>query len=133
MDKFNHVFIMLPFAWLGPMQTLVALWLLWPILGASSLASLALLGLLVPLQFYLSRKFASLRLRIASYTDERVRLVAETIGSLRTIKLYAWERYFEAALRRVRKQETDLINRYVPLVSSGVTTQVAGHSQRGDS
>lgn len=111
LDKFNHVFIMLPFLWIGPIQTLVSVWLLWPILGPACFGSLLLLALLIPIQLYLSRKFASFRRRIANFTDKRIQLLNETISALKLIKLYGWELSFQEALRQVRQNETDLINR----------------------
>lgn len=115
LDKFNYVFIMLPFLWIGPIQTIVSLYLLWPILGPACFGTLLVLSILTPIQFYLSRKFASFRRRIAAYTDERVRLLNETITALKLIKLYGWEYSFRAAMLEARRKETDLINRYVYL------------------
>lgn len=103
---------MLPFLWIGPIQTLLSIYLLWPILGPSCLGALLLLALLTPIQFYLSSRFAHFRRRIAAFTDERVRLLNETITSLKLIKLYAWEYHFQAAMHESRQKETDLINRY---------------------
>lgn len=104
---------MLPFLWIGPIQTLVSIYLLWPTLGPSCLGALLILSLLTPIQVYLSKRFAYFRRRIASFTDERVRLLNETIASIRLIKLYGWEYYFQAAMHESRRKETDLINRYV--------------------
>lgn len=105
---------MVPFLWIGPIQTVVSLYLLWPLLGPACLGSVLILSILTPIQFYLSKKFASFRRRIASYTDQRVRLLNETITSLRLIKLYGWEYPFRTAMAEARRKETDLINRYVP-------------------
>lgn len=116
LDKFNYVFIMLPFLWIGPIQTIVSLYLLWPILGPACFGALLVLSILTPIQFYLSRKFASFRRHIAAYTDERVRLLNETITALKLIKLYGWEYSFRAAMLEARRKETDLINRYVYLL-----------------
>lgn len=113
LDKFNFVCMMIPFLWIGPMQTLVSIWLLWPLLGPSCLGALLILSILTPMQLYLSRKFASYRHRIASCTDERVRLLNETISSLKLIKFYAWEMPFRARLFESRRKETNLINRWV--------------------
>ena len=104
---------MVPFLWVGPIQTIVSLYLLWPILGFATLGSLLVLAILTPIQFYLSRKFASFRRRVAASTDERVRLLNETIAALQLIKLYAWEYPFQAAMAEARRKETDLINRCV--------------------
>lgn len=111
MDKFNFVCIMVPFLWVGPIQTIVSLYLLWPILGPACLGSIALLVVYIPIQSWLCRRFGSYRGKIAQLTDKRVRIVGEIIQSLRLIKAYAWEYACRDKMDKARKEETDLIYR----------------------
>lgn len=102
---------MIPFLWVGPIQTMVSIALLWPMLGPSCFGSLLILLLLTPIQFYLSAKFAAYRRNIAACTDERVRGLNETMASLKLIKLYGWEAAFRERLLDSRRRETDLVGR----------------------
>jgi hypothetical protein len=36
-------------------------------------------------------------------TDERIKIIAELIKSMRIVKMYCWETAFENKIRRVRK------------------------------
>lgn len=69
------------------------------------------MAILIPIQLYLGKKSASYRRRIAAYTDERVRLLNETMANLRLIKLYGWEQPFRETLNESRRLETNLIKR----------------------
>jgi hypothetical protein len=45
--------------------------------------------------------------------DERIKLTNEVFSGVKIIKLYAWERSFEAKLRCVREQEMRLLRQYM--------------------
>jgi ATP-binding cassette subfamily C (CFTR/MRP) protein 1 len=45
--------------------------------------------------------------------DERIKLTNEMFSGIKIIKLYAWERSFEAKIRRVRDQEMRLLRQYM--------------------
>jgi hypothetical protein len=42
-------------------------------------------------------------MRLVRITDERVKIIAELIRSIRIVKMYCWETAFEKKVRRVRK------------------------------
>lgn len=111
LDKFNFLALLLPFAWVGPLQTLASLLLLRELLGWACLAPLPLIGALLPAQLLLSGAFARARARITRLADQRLELLAETLGSLRIIKLYAWERPIQRQLDGTRARESLIINR----------------------
>jgi hypothetical protein len=45
--------------------------------------------------------------------DERIKLTNEVFSGVKIIKLYAWERSFEAKLQCVREQEMRLLRQYM--------------------
>ena len=65
----------------------------------------ALLFVLVPLQFWLSRRFVFYRSKIAKLTDARVTLVSQAITGARVLKLQGWEIELERKIARLRAQE----------------------------
>lgn len=110
-DRFTYVIMMVPFFWLGPVQTILSVYLMWPMLGPACLGSISLLIVLIPIQLWMCRKFGSYRGQIAEATDERVCVVNEIIQTLRLIKAYAWEYACRDSMNKARKKETDLIFR----------------------
>lgn len=50
-----------------------------------------------------------IRSKIASATDKRIRLIAEIIGGIRIIKIFAWEKPYENKVKIARKEEIRLI------------------------
>ena len=116
-DRFTYVVMMIPFFWLGPIQTILSVYLLWPVLGPACLGSISLLIVLMPIQSWLSRKFGAYRGEIAKLTDARVCVVTEIIRTLRLIKAYAWEYACRDTMLEARKKEADLIYRYLSSMS----------------
>ena len=70
-----------------------------------------LVFLFVPLQLWLSKKFAFMRSKIAAITDERVTLVSQAISGVRVMKMSGWEDNFEERIATVRKKECDQIEK----------------------
>lgn len=65
----------------------------------------------VPLQSFLAKRFASLRSKVASITDERMTLVGQAISGVRVMKMFGWEHEFENRINRVRQREIKQIHK----------------------
>ena len=70
-----------------------------------------LLFVFVPLQIYLSKRFASLRSKVASITDQRMTLVSQAIGGVRVMKMSGWENELQKRIDDVRASEVAQIYR----------------------
>ncbi|XP_071552963.1 ATP-binding cassette sub-family C member 4-like isoform X4 [Panulirus ornatus] len=110
-NRFDTSIIFLHYLWIGPLQTMIVLGILWTELGPSCLAGIMLLILFVPLQSWMGKVFSRLRLATAHRTDERVRIMNEIINAMRVIKMYTWEKPFTALIEEARKHEIDVIMR----------------------
>ncbi|KAK7083945.1 Multidrug resistance-associated protein 4, partial [Halocaridina rubra] len=108
-NRFDSSVIFLHYLWIGPLQTLIVLGILWTELGPACLAGIMLLILFVPLQSWMGQVFSRLRLATAHRTDERVRIMNEIINAMRVIKMYTWEIPFTALIEQARKSEIDVI------------------------
>ncbi|XP_052782620.1 ATP-binding cassette sub-family C member 4-like isoform X3 [Mya arenaria] len=108
-NRFDQAVIFLHFLWVGPLEAIAVLAILWRQLGPSTLAGFAVLLLLVPVQGYMGKLFSKFRQKTAKYTDERVRLMNEIIAGMRVIKMYCWEKPFGDLVKNVRRQEAEKV------------------------
>ncbi|XP_052217717.1 ATP-binding cassette sub-family C member 4-like isoform X4 [Dreissena polymorpha] len=108
-NRFDQAVIFLHFLWVGPLEAVAVLAILWHELGPSTLAGFAVLLLLVPVQGWMGKLFSKFRTKTAKYTDERVRLMNEIIAGMRVIKMYCWEKPFGDLVKKVRKDEASKV------------------------
>ncbi|OXG54431.1 cadmium ion transporter [Cryptococcus neoformans Th84] len=88
-----------------PVQIVVGLGLLVWILGYSALVGLAVMALAGPLQAFMFAAMVRTRHSQLSYVDARVRLLSETITSIRAVKLFAYVSFFSSKVTELRKRE----------------------------
>uniref|UniRef100_A0AAA9TFS8 Multidrug resistance-associated protein 4 n=1 Tax=Bos taurus TaxID=9913 RepID=A0AAA9TFS8_BOVIN len=110
-NRFDRVMIRLHILWIGPLNAITAIILLWMEIGISSLAGMALLIIFMLLQSFSGKLFLSLRSKSAAFTDTRLRTMNEVITGIRTIKMYAWEKLFAELITRLRRKEISKILR----------------------
>ncbi|OWB72623.1 hypothetical protein B5S31_g2340 [[Candida] boidinii] len=103
-------------------MTIVAITLLYQLLGAAALAGSLSLIVMLPVNYKLSSKLGKLQESMLSVTDKRVQKLNETLQSIRIIKFFAWEEKFYDQIDQIRENElTCLLNRcYVWILSSFV-------------
>lgn len=58
---------------------------------------------------YLGKLTSKFRLKVAKRTDYRVRLMSEIINGIQVIKMYAWEKPFEAMVQLARRKEVNVV------------------------
>ncbi|WRT70501.1 uncharacterized protein IL334_007499 [Kwoniella shivajii] len=88
-----------------PVQILVGLGLLIWTLGYSAMVGLAVLTLAGPLQAYMFKRMISTRQSQLRFVDSRVRLLSETITSIRSIKLFSYVDFFSNKVNDMRRNE----------------------------
>ncbi|KAI9331615.1 P-loop containing nucleoside triphosphate hydrolase protein [Obelidium mucronatum] len=102
MDLFIMMF---HFQWTCVVQLIVVISLLIHVIGLPALGGLALLVALVPFQVWVIKLLVNLRKANAKTTDQRIRLTAETLSSIRLIKFFAWEDSFLERITSFRLKE----------------------------
>jgi ABC-type multidrug transport system fused ATPase/permease subunit len=96
----------LHFLWAAvPVQLVMAVLLLYNVLGFSSLAGIGLMAFVLPLNMFIARSFQAAQKRIMSATDKRIHSTNEVLQNIRIIKYFAWEQRFKANVDEKRAVE----------------------------
>ena len=84
---------------------------LWIELGPSTLAGLAVMILIIPLNFVISVRMRALQAEQMKYKDERLKMMSEILNGMKVLKLYAWEPSMEESVRNIRQKEINILKR----------------------
>ncbi|SCV05082.1 LANO_0G18074g1_1 [Lachancea nothofagi CBS 11611] len=90
-------------------MTVVALALLYNLLGWSALVGAALIVLLLPINFKITTLIGKLQKETLLITDKRIQKLNETFQAIRVIKFFSWEENFEKDIQDVRDQELKVL------------------------
>uniref|UniRef100_A0A182NN20 Uncharacterized protein n=1 Tax=Anopheles dirus TaxID=7168 RepID=A0A182NN20_9DIPT len=89
----------------GPVELVIVAVFVYREIGPAGLIGIGFILLFIPIQAWLGKKSAAFRMSTALATDERVRLTNEIIHGIQVIKMYVWERPFEAIVSKLRWKE----------------------------
>ncbi|XP_043965411.1 ATP-binding cassette sub-family C member 4-like isoform X2 [Gambusia affinis] len=104
-NRFDEIILNLHYLWVGPLQALVVIVLLWSEIGPSCLAGVAAIALMMPVQTWFGKLFGIFRSKTSVLTDGRIRIMNEVVSGIRIIKMYAWEKPLSALVTEVRRKE----------------------------
>ncbi|KAF3925946.1 hypothetical protein ABW20_dc0106339 [Dactylellina cionopaga] len=97
-----------------PVQLVVAITLLYQVLGWSSIAGIGVMMVLFPINYLIARQFGRIQTRTMALTDRRMQATNEVFQNVRIIKYFAWERRYEGVISEPRTLELrQLRNRYI--------------------
>ncbi|KAJ8247979.1 hypothetical protein GJAV_G00236800 [Gymnothorax javanicus] len=111
-QRLNEVTNFIHLLWSCPLQIALAILFLWQELGPSTLAGLAVMVLMVPLNTLLASKSRSFQMKNMKHKDKRMKIMNEILNGIKTLKLYAWESPFEAQLQNIREQELKVMRTF---------------------
>ncbi|XP_065826757.1 multidrug resistance-associated protein 1-like [Oscarella lobularis] len=103
--------------WSAPFQIILAMFFLWETIGVFTLAGLAVLILLIPVNGALAVVSKKLQVKQMKYKDERIKLINEALSGIKVIKFYAWEKSFLKTISDVRKKELAVLKAILYLMS----------------
>ncbi|CAG9833837.1 unnamed protein product [Diabrotica balteata] len=104
--RFDLVVVPLHALWVMPIQVAVLLFIMWQQVGISSLAGVVSMAVVsLPAQGYLAKLQGKYRESISKKTDKRVKVMNEVVSGIQVIKMYAWEKPFEAVIKLARATE----------------------------
>ncbi|EXJ92718.1 ATPase [Capronia epimyces CBS 606.96] len=120
--KVADVCAYLHFLWAAvPVQLIMAVSLLYMVLGFSSFAGIVLMILILPLNLYIAKSFQLAQKRIMAATDARIHVTNEVLQNIRIIKYFAWEQRFQNNVNEKRKIELSALWRKYILWASAAT------------
>lgn len=118
-SRFHYICLHLYQIFVTPIQTMIALYLLFATVDATAMVGVGLLMLFIPILckylepvpclskltilVYLGKLTARYRYRTALKSDYRIRLMNEIISGIQVIKMYTWEKPFAKLIELARK------------------------------
>ncbi|KAH7087754.1 ABC transporter type 1, transmembrane domain-containing protein [Paraphoma chrysanthemicola] len=110
--KVSEICAYLHFLWANtPVQVVVAVYLLYRILGYSSIAGIGMMVVLLPINMYVAKQFARIQKLILAATDARIHTTNEVLTNIRIIKFFAWEQRFIGLVNEKRYTELKHLRR----------------------
>lgn len=95
----------------APTQLIVAVYLLYRILGLSSIPGLVVMVILLPVNIMFARAFGKAQKKIMAATDKRIHTTNEVLQNIRIIKFFAWEHRFSNIVNDKRAEELKALRR----------------------
>ncbi|KAJ2720120.1 hypothetical protein GGI07_004797 [Coemansia sp. Benny D115] len=112
--------------WSGPLQVLLAIYLLYQTLGWSVFAGIVIMVVSIPINTWITKRMRDLQLAQMKNKDARNTLIDEALSGIKVIKLYAWERSFLNRIRRVREsRELVTLSKYGHMYAWSSVTSMA--------
>lgn len=90
-------------------MTIVALTLLYKLLGWAAIIGAILIVCMLPLNFKLANLIGKLQKDNLGVTDKRIQKLNETFQSIRIIKFFSWEENFERDIKAIRTEELKIL------------------------
>ncbi|XP_012944065.1 multidrug resistance-associated protein 1 [Aplysia californica] len=97
--------------WSSPLQIFLALYMLWGVMGIATLAGLAVMVLLLPVNAFIAMKQRKFQMAQMKFKDARIKLMSEVLGGMKVLKLYAWESSFQDKVEDIRRKELDILKK----------------------
>lgn len=120
--KVAEICAYLHFLWAAtPVQLVMAVGLLYKVLGYSSFAGIILMVLVLPWNMWIAKSFTKAQKAIMAATDARIHATNEVLQNIRIIKYFAWEQRFEDNVSEKRQTEIAALWRKYILWASAYT------------
>ena len=91
--------------WYSFLQIFLAIWFLWKQLGPSCLGGVAIILIIMPVTKTVAEWMGRKQKRLMNAKDDRVEINNEVLGSMKVIKVQAWEQPFQNKIEELREKE----------------------------
>ncbi|KAG9063053.1 hypothetical protein KI688_004653 [Linnemannia hyalina] len=130
-ERWSQALPLTPFWFSVPLEICIALWLLYRQLGWASLAGLATIIAVTPLQGWIAAFFSKAKDTKLTAMDNRIRLVNEVLSGIKIVKLYGWESSFRNKIAVYRNRELSILRKmgvafsFMTIMFSSMTLLIA--------
>ncbi|KAF9977037.1 hypothetical protein BGZ75_010413 [Mortierella antarctica] len=116
-DNVLELFVIIHTLWSSIIGVIIALVLLYQQVGYAMFASLGVTFGLAVVGGLISSMTGKAYSQMATKNDQRMKLVNELVDHIKSIKLYAWERYFVRHLSEARIKQLNALRRFNIIIS----------------
>ncbi|CAF3314691.1 unnamed protein product, partial [Rotaria socialis] len=102
----DHLGLDAHFLWIGTLETIVVLVILWSHVGFTILLAMIYTLMVISVQILCGKVMQIIWTKRVQQTDLRIKLMNEIVKSIHLVKMYVWERPFQLKVERVRRKET---------------------------
>ena len=99
--------------WYSFIQISLAIFFLWQQLGASCLAGVAVILIMMPVTKKVASLMGAMQKKLMKAKDARIEANSEVLQSIKVIKLQAWEKSFQEKLEMLREKELKQLLYYI--------------------
>ncbi|MEQ2238618.1 hypothetical protein ILYODFUR_034960, partial [Ilyodon furcidens] len=96
---------------------IVSIVFLWMELGPSTLAGIAVMVLMVPVNGLLANKAKEIQTENMKSKDKRLKIMNEILNGIKVLKLFAWEPSFQTQVEDIRGEELKVMRKFAYLTS----------------
>eukprot|EP01113_Clastostelium_recurvatum_P032146 TRINITY_DN4086_c0_g1_i4.p1 TRINITY_DN4086_c0_g1~~TRINITY_DN4086_c0_g1_i4.p1 ORF type:complete len:1493 (-),score=493.27 TRINITY_DN4086_c0_g1_i4:12-4490(-) len=111
-QRLLETFLMLNNGIFAPFQIIVALALLYQVVGVYTFVGLGVMLFSFPFNGVIGKRMTAIRRDMVVWSDKRVKITNEILQAIKIIKLYAWEDSFLKTLNTVREGELQNLKRF---------------------
>ncbi|KAF9909310.1 hypothetical protein EC991_008821 [Linnemannia zychae] len=104
-ERIGFAVIAIPMSISSMFEIILALYLLYSRLGPSSLTSVGVILLIIPMQGLMAKVVNKAKDKKLEAMDNRIRILTEVLSSIKTVKMYSWENAFRKRVARFRDTE----------------------------
>lgn len=91
--------------WSAPFQIIVAMVMLWRILGIAALIGVSTIFIFIPLNIFVGNKIKNIQLVKLKQQDSRIKMMNEVLSGIKILKFYGWEFSFKNIIGSIRSKE----------------------------
>ncbi|KAI5962643.1 uncharacterized protein KGF55_003719 [Candida pseudojiufengensis] len=104
-NRISYAMLSISAIFYTPFDVIVGLISLWPLLGTSTLAAFLAIALIVPINIVLVKYITKMNKEQMKLKDQRTNIINEILMTIKSIKLYAWEKPMLKKLSEARNDK----------------------------